>query len=213
MLKIKKFTFNPFSENTYLWINESNECWITDPGMYGASEEKILFDYIASNNLKPVAIINTHAHIDHVLGIEAVKAKYNIPFYMHELDMPVLNNAKSSAMMFGFNFNDTPQPDGFLTHGQQFKMGDDTVEIRLAPGHSPGSVLLYAPEAKLVVGGDVLFAGSVGRTDLPGGDTDTLVNSIKEQMYTLPNDTVVYSGHGPETTIGQEKLTNPFVRG
>lgn len=213
MLKIKKFTFNPFSENTYLWINEANECWITDPGMYGAAEEKVLFDYISSNGLKPIAIINTHTHIDHILGIDAVKAKYDIPFYMHELDMPVLNNAKGSAMMFGFNFNVIPQPDGYLTHGQQFQMGDDAVEIRLAPGHSPGSVLLYAADAKLVVGGDVLFAGSVGRTDLPGGDTDTLMTSIKEQMYTLPNDTVVYSGHGPETTVAQEKATNPFVRG
>lgn len=213
MLKIKKFTFNPFSENTYLWINEHNECWITDPGMYGASEEKILFDYIESNQLKPQAIINTHAHIDHILGIEAVIAKYNIPFYLHRDDLQILDNAKGSAMMFGFNFNVIPQVDRYLTHGDVIRMGADTVEVRLAPGHSPGSVVLYSQDGGFVVSGDVLFAGSVGRTDLPGGDTNTLMISIKEQMYTLPDNTIVYSGHGTETTIGKEKTSNPFVRG
>lgn len=213
MLRVEKFTFNPFSENTYLWINENKECWITDPGMYGASEENVLFDYIQLHQLTPKAIINTHAHFDHILGIEAVKAKYKIPFYLHQADLPILENAKGSAMMFGFNFNVTPQVDHYLNHEDIIKMGTDEVAVRLAPGHSPGSVVFYYPKGGWVIGGDVLFAGSVGRTDLPGGDTDTLMNSIKEQMYTLPNETVVYSGHGPETTIGKEKTSNPFVRG
>lgn len=213
MLELITFTFNPFSENTYLWVNENKECWITDPGMYGHEEERVLMDYIEKNGLKPQQIINTHTHIDHIFGIDSLKQKYNIPFGMHEADTPVLNGAVGSAMMFGFNFKVAPKADFFLEHGQIIKMGADEIEVRLAPGHSPGSVVLYYAKGNLVVSGDVLFHGSVGRTDLPGGDTDTLMNSIKTQMYSLPIETKVYSGHGPVTTIGDEKKTNPFVRG
>jgi hydroxyacylglutathione hydrolase len=213
MLDLVQFTFNPFSENTYLWINENKECWITDPGMYGNEEEKVLIDYIAEHGLNPQQIINTHAHIDHIFGVDRLKQQYNIPFYMHEADMPVLQGAVGSAMMFGFKFNVVPTPDGFIKEGQILKFGDYEIEVRLVPGHSPGSIALYYAKGGLVVSGDVLFQHSVGRTDLPGGDTDTLMKSIKEQMYTLPDDTKVYSGHGPYTTIGEEKRVNPFVRG
>lgn len=213
MLRVETFTFNPFQENTYLLINEHNECWIIDPGMYGADEEKVLFDFIADNQLKPQQIINTHAHIDHVLGIDALKQKYKIPFGMHELERPVLANAGGSAMMFGFKFGATPVPDFFIKEDTALELGNDKVGVRLAPGHSPGSIIFYYAPGNWAIGGDVLFLGSVGRSDLPGGNHDILMNSIQKQMYTLPDETVVYSGHGPATHIGHEKKTNPFIRG
>lgn len=213
MLQVKSFTFNPFQENTYLWINENKECWITDPGMYGHTEEKLLFDYIEKNQLKPQQIINTHAHIDHILGVDALKTKYNIPFGMHESEMPILANASGSAKMFGLNMGASPNIDFFITPNKILKFGDDEIEVRFAPGHSPGSIVFYYPKGKLVVAGDVLFNGSIGRSDLPGGSYDTLLESITNQLYTLPDDIKVYPGHGPSTTIGNEKLHNPFVKG
>lgn len=212
MLQVVSLTFNPFQENTYILINEKKECWIVDPGMYGADEEQIMFDFISENNLVPQQIINTHAHIDHVLGIDALKQKYKLEFGMHRLEQPVLANAKGSAMLFGFTFGAVPVPDFFIAENETIKLGEDELEVRLAPGHSPGSIVFYNPEGKFVLGGDVLFQGSVGRSDLPGGNQEVLMNSIKEQLYTLPDDTVVYSGHGPQTTVGQEKRTNPYVR-
>lgn len=213
MLQVVSFTFNPFQENTYLLINEKKECWIIDPGMYGADEERVMFDYITDHNLVPQRIINTHAHIDHVMGIDALKQKYKIEFGMHTLEQPVLANAKGSAMLFGFSFGAVPVPDFFIKEGEELSLGNDILEVRLAPGHSPGSIVFYYPAGKWVIGGDVLFQGSVGRSDLPGGNHEVLMNSIREQLYTLPDDTTVYSGHGPATTIGREKISNPFVRG
>lgn len=213
MLRVETFTFNPFQENTYLLINEHNECWIIDPGMYGADEEKSLFNYIAEHQLKPQQIINTHAHIDHVLGVDAVKQKYNIPFGMHRLEEPVLANAGGSAMLFGFQFGATPVVDFFIPEDKALQLGNDTVAVRLAPGHSPGSIIFYYEPGQWAIGGDVLFLGSVGRSDLPGGNHDTLMNSIQSQLYTLPDETVVHPGHGPATHVGHEKKTNPFIKG
>lgn len=213
MLQIAAFTFNPFQENTYILINENKECWIVDPGMMGADEDKVMFTFIDENGLKPQQIINTHAHIDHVLGIDALKQKYKITFGMHSLEQPVLANAKGSAMLFGIPLGATPVADFFIEENKSLQLGTDTVEVRLAPGHSPGSIVFYYEPGQWVIGGDVLFNGSVGRTDLPGGSHETLMQSITQQMYTLPDATKVYSGHGPATTIGQEKKTNPFIRG
>lgn len=213
MLTVTAFTFNPFQENTYVLINEQKECWIIDPGMHGVDEERTMFHFIEQNGLKPQQIINTHAHIDHILGIESLKYKYNIPFGMHMLEQPVLANAKGSAMLFGFNFGAIPVPDFFIRENETLKLGADVLAVRLAPGHSPGSIVFYNADANWVIGGDVLFHGSVGRSDLPGGNHDILMKSILEQVYTLPDETVVYCGHGPETTVGHEKRTNPFVRG
>ena len=213
MLQVASFTFNPFQENTYVLINEKKECWIVDPGMHGADEDQVLFAFIEQNQLIPQQIINTHAHIDHILGIDSLKQKYNIPFGMHHLEQPVLANAKGSAMLFGFNLGATPVVDFFIPENEKIKLGDDELEVRLAPGHSPGSIVFYYAPGKWVIGGDVLFNGSVGRSDLPGGNHNVLMKSIAEQMYTLPDETVVYSGHGPETSIGQEKKSNPFIQG
>lgn len=213
MLYTESFVFNPFQENTYIIRNDARECIITDPGMYGAEETTHLTEYLTANDLKPVAIVNTHAHIDHILGVNTLKQKYGIPFYLHEKELPVLQGATASAMMFGFDFKDIPTVDGYLKEGNTFKLGTDELAIRFTPGHSPGSVVLYYAPGNWVIGGDVLFNGSIGRTDLPGGDHETLLNSITREMYTLPDNTTVYSGHGAATTIGNEKKYNPFVRG
>lgn len=212
MLQVTAFTFNPFQENTYVLSNEKKECWLIDPGMHGADEERVMYDFIEQNGLQPQQIINTHAHIDHILGIEGLKQKYNIPFGMHILEQPVLANAKGSAMLFGFTFGAIPVPDFFIKEDAKITLGDDELEVRLVPGHSPGSILFYNAKGNWLIGGDVLFRGSVGRSDLPGGNHDVLMKSIKEQVYTLPDETIVYSGHGPETSVGQEKKTNPFIR-
>lgn len=212
MLKVTAFTFNPFQENTYIITNDKKECWIVDPGMYGADEERKMFDYIESNSLTPIQIINTHAHIDHILGIDALKQKYNIPFGMHKLDEPVLSNGTGAAMMFGIKMGANPVADFYISENEKLLLGDAEIEVRFAPGHSPGSIVFYSKDDNWLLGGDVIFNGSVGRTDLPGGNHDTLMKSIREQLYTLPNETVVYSGHGIKTTIGQEKKSNPFVR-
>ncbi|RYE24152.1 MAG: MBL fold metallo-hydrolase [Sphingobacteriales bacterium] len=211
MLYIQPFTFNPFQENTYLIINDKKQCWIVDPGMYDSTETNHLLNYIEERGLQPQAIINTHAHIDHILGINALKDKFNIQFGLHEKDMPVLNNALQSAAMFGFNLGKAPTADFFIKEGEPLKLGDDELEVRFAPGHSPGSIVFYSKEGKWLIGGDVLFNGSIGRTDLPGGNFDTLINSIRTQLFTLPEETLVLSGHGPSTTIGKEQTSNPFL--
>ena len=213
MLYIERFSFNPFQENTYIIYNDANECWIVDPGMYEPHETEAMDSFIKDNNLKPQAIINTHTHIDHILGVDALKSKYRIPFYIHEKDLPVLQSATVSAAMFGFDFRNPPVQDGFINEQEPLKLATDELEVRFTPGHSPGSVVFYYPEGKWLIGGDVLFNGSIGRTDLPGGDHNTLIKSIETQVYTLPDDTVVHSGHGPATTVGREKQYNPFVRG
>lgn len=211
MLQIQAFSFNPFQENTYLITNEQKLCWIVDPGMYDEKETKFLFDYISNNALVPQSIINTHTHIDHIFGVNAVMGQYNIPFGINEKDLPVLNAAVASAMMFGLSFSNTPQPTFFIGDKDTLQLGDDTLEVRFTPGHSPGSVVFYYAPGNWVIGGDVLFSGSIGRTDLPGGNFDTLIQSINTQLLPLPEETTVYSGHGPATTIGNEKQYNPFL--
>lgn len=212
MLQLQTFTFNPFQENTYLIINDKKQCWIIDPGMYDSNETNFFFRYIKDNQLTPQAIINTHAHIDHIFGVQACKGKYGIPFSIHEKEQPVLSGAKGSAALFGFDFKEIPQPDAFIKEDVLLKLGDDSIEVRLTPGHSPGSVIFYYGSGKWLIGGDVLFNGSIGRTDLPGGHFETLIDSIRTQVFTVSEETTVYPGHGPETTIAQEKAHNPFLK-
>ena len=210
MLRLQEFVYNAFSENTYLIINDKNDCWIVDPGVSNSSETAELTNYIGANNLNPQGIINTHAHIDHILGVQAMIDRYGIPFGLHELDRPVLAAAKGSAMLFGLDLPKVPQPTHYIKEGEPLMLGEDELEVRLAPGHSPGSIVFYSPNDGWLIGGDVLFAGSIGRTDLPGGNHETLLNSIRTQLFTLPDEVKVYPGHGPATTIGHEKATNPF---
>ncbi len=212
MLHVETFTFNAFQENTYVIINERKDCWIIDPGMYDISETNSFFTFIEENQLKPRAIINTHTHLDHIFGVQACKDKYNIPFLIHEKDLPVLKNAVGSAMLFGFDFKAIPVADSYIDEEKPLLVGEDALEVRLVPGHSPGSVLFYYEPGGWLIGGDVLFNGSIGRTDLPGGSFEVLMQSIKTHVLTLPNETVVHSGHGPETTVGNERQSNPFLQ-
>lgn len=212
MLRLKSFTFNPFQENTYLIMNDKNDCWIVDPGMYDTNETNELDQYIQENGLRPQAIINTHTHIDHIFGVKGLQANYHIPFSFHEKDLPVLNGAAGSAAVFGLDFGGIPAYHSFIKEDEMLKLGEDEVEVRFTPGHSPGSIVFYCKPGNWLIAGDVLFNGSIGRTDLPGGNFDTLIKSIREQLFTLPDETVVYPGHGPSTRIGDEKMYNPFLK-
>lgn len=212
MLNIHFFTFNPFQENTYMIFNEKKACWIVDPGMYDTAETDRLMAYIEKNGLQPQAIINTHTHIDHILGAQALIDRYNIPFGIHEKDLPVLNNAPGSAALLGFDLGRAPQADFYIKEGQPLMLGDDEINVRFTPGHSPGSIVFHYPQGGWVIGGDVLFYRSIGRTDLPGGNMPELLTSIETQLFTLPGKTVVYPGHGPATMIADEMAENPFLQ-
>jgi len=211
MLNVNFFTFNAFEENTYVLFNEKKQCWIIDPGMYDERETAQMIAYITDKQLIPQAIINTHAHLDHIFGVQALIDKYGIPFGVHEQELPVLRMAAGSAAIFGFDFKHTPKPDFFITENEPLKVGDDTLKVFHTPGHSTGSISFYYPQGNWVISGDVLFAGGIGRTDLPGGNLDTLLNSIRTHLFTLPGDTTVLSGHGPATQIAHEKKHNPFL--
>jgi hydroxyacylglutathione hydrolase len=210
MLQIKSFTFNPLQENTYLLFDETNECVIIDPGCYEKFEQDELTIFIEQNNLRVKFLLNTHCHVDHVLGNYFVKEKYKTKLYIHREDQPVLKAVKVYAPMYGIHAYQEATPDEFLEEGMTISFGNQTLSVLFVPGHSPGHVAFYHHISKIVIGGDVLFRSSVGRTDLPGGNSATLMKSIHQKFFTLPDDVVVYPGHGPETTIGFEKKTNPF---
>ncbi len=212
MLNVDFFTFNAFEENTYIISNEKKQCWIVDPGMYGDHEVAQMFAFITDKQLQPQAIINTHAHLDHIFGVQALINKYNIPFGIHEDELPVLKMAASSASLFGFDIKETPKPTFFIKEGVPLQLADDTLEVFHTPGHSPGSVSFYYPKGNWVISGDVLFSGSIGRTDFPLCSYDALINSIRTRLFTLPDETVVLSGHGPSTHVGDEKKHNPFLQ-
>ncbi len=212
MLNIHFFTFNAFEENTYIISNHKKECWITDPGMYEQREIDEFISFIDKNELKPQSIINTHAHLDHIFGVKAIKERYNIPFGIHELELPVLERGADTAAMFGMKLDHIPKADFYIPNNKKLSLGDDDVEVMLTPGHSPGSISFYHPAGNWILSGDVLFNGSIGRTDLPGGDFDTLIGAIRKNLFVLPDNTTVLSGHGPATTIGNEKKHNPFLQ-
>lgn len=209
MLQIQNFTFNPFQENTYIIYNQQN-CWIVDPGMMLEAEVKTMTDFIEANKLSPKAIINTHAHIDHILGVDAIANMYRIPFYIYRDELPILNNATNTAKMFGFNYAGVQTEVSFFDTNN-FKLDNEELEILFVPGHSPGSVAFYSALNNWVISGDALFENSIGRTDLLMGDSETLIKSIKTKLLTLPEETVVYAGHGNPTTIVKEKKNNPFL--
>jgi len=213
MVRIHSFSFNPFQENTYVLSNEQNEALIIDPGMYGQAEVQHLIAFLDENKFKPVKVINTHAHIDHILGVDAMKGAYNIPFALHKNEKVVLESGPMSASAYGLNFKIIPVIEEFIEEGEIIHFGDSEIHCLFTPGHSPGSISFYLPKEGILVAGDTLFNGSIGRTDLPGGDHNTLLNSIKTQLYSLPEKTMVYPGHGPVTQIGHEKKSNPFVKG
>lgn len=210
MTKIKVFVFNPFQENTFLLYDESNECIIIDAGCNEEHEFKELDTYITENNLTLKLIINTHCHIDHIMGNAYLVDKYNVHSIAHKEDMPLLERSNDMAMAFGFNIQEPPTPSQFVNEGDEIKFGNTILKVKHVPGHSPGSIALYNKDEQFVIVGDVLFKGGIGRTDLPGGDYDTLIASINDKLFTLNGDVVVYSGHGESTTIAHEKSTNPY---
>lgn len=213
MLVVKSFTFSPVQENTYVLYNEQKQCCIIDPGCYFEAERDELKTGIEKAGLTPVLLLNTHCHLDHVFGNKFVHETWGLDLHLHEKEKPVLDFAPLSGERWQLPFDNYNGPLVYLKEGNFIKIGEDQLEIRFTPGHSPGSVSFYSAADGFIIGGDVLFSRSIGRTDLPGGSMETLVESIRTQFFTLPDETKVYSGHGPVTTVGYEKANNPFVKG
>jgi hydroxyacylglutathione hydrolase len=213
MISVQKFSFNGFQENTYVVFDQQKNCVVIDPGCYERHEEQELLAFIQDNGLTPLALLNTHAHIDHVLGNQFVLDTFSIPFYLHENDLNTLHSVENYAHLYGFGaYKKSPNPTRFLTDGDELVFGSIQFKVRFTPGHAPGHVVFYNQENNFVINGDVLFNGSFGRVDLPGGDLETLKNSIFNIMFMLPEETLVYCGHGPETTIGKEKRSNYILQ-
>ncbi len=211
MISIHSFVFGPFQENTYLLFDESKECIIIDPGCYDDRERAQIADFIEKNKLKPVKLINTHCHLDHVFGNGFIADNYQLKLEINKLDKPVLDSFLTTCKLYGLNASPSPQPSIYLNEGDVITFGNSTLEILFTPGHSPGSITFYEGKQKIAIVGDVLFYGSIGRTDLPGGDFETLINSIKNKLFPLGDDYTIYNGHGPSTTIGFERMNNPFL--
>jgi len=211
MLKIKSFVFSPIQENTYLLYNEFNDCVIIDPGCYFPEEQDELKSFITQSNLKPVMLLNTHCHLDHVFGNKFVAETYGLTLQLHAKEKTLLDYAPTSGLMYNMPFDNYTGEYIYLKENDIVKFGDDELKVIEAPGHSPGHICFYCVKQHFIISGDVLFNRSIGRTDLPGGNHQTLIKNIREKLFILPEETKVYSGHGPETTIGEEKKYNPFL--
>lgn len=212
-LKLKKFVFSPFMENTYvIWDEETKEGAVIDPGCHDTSEQIELSNFIKENNIKIKYLINTHCHIDHIFGNAFVKRNYKVEFLAPEEDLFLIDNALQQAEMFMVKMESSPKPDKFLYDGCSINLGKINNEFLFTPGHTPGEYSIYFPDDKICITGDVLFKEGIGRTDLWGGDYNTLIASIQNRLFTLPDDVTIYPGHGDESTIGHEKKHNPFLK-
>ena len=212
MLHIKSFAFNPFSENTYIVFNENKNAFIIDPGDFSEVKNNILNQFIIDNELKVQNILLTHAHIDHVLGLQKAFDKYKVPILMHELEKEILDRNPMDANRFGFFFKPFEGEISYLNENEIISLDDDDFKILHVPGHSPGHIAFYSEAQKFIISGDVLFEGSIGRTDLYKGDAQELLKSIREKLFILEDETKVYNGHGNPTTVGFEKNYNPFFK-
>ncbi|MBI4931082.1 MAG: MBL fold metallo-hydrolase [Bacteroidetes bacterium] len=210
-MKIQSFAFNPFEENTYILFDETKECVIIDPGCSNPSEQQEIAQFIKDENLKPVKLLNTHCHVDHVLGNAFIAKKYNLQLEIHKGDLEILHSLPQVSHLYGLNADESVEPSVFLNEGDKIKFGNSVLDILFIPGHSPGSICFVSHTDKFIIGGDVLFYGSIGRTDLPGGDHEALISNIKTKLFLLDDDFTVFTGHGNETTIGFEKKNNPFL--
>ena len=211
MLKIKSFVFSPIQENTYLLYNEFNQCAIIDPGCYFDAEKEELTQFIKDNSLTVIHLLNTHCHLDHVFGNKYLAETYSLTPQIHKNEEQVLAFAPTSGLMYDLPFDNYTGQLLFLKEGDVVTIGKDELVVIQAPGHSPGHICFYNKAQGFLIGGDVLFNRSIGRTDLPGGNYDELIKNIKEKLLVLPNKTIVYSGHGETTTIGEEKVENPYL--
>ncbi len=211
-MKVKSFTFNPFQENTYIVYDNSKECIIIDPGCYTNAEERQIEDFIIKEKLVPVKLINTHCHIDHILGNKFVHETWGLQLNMHTQEVPVLESADATSKMYALdNFKGSNYPKTFLNENEKIIFGETTLSILFTPGHSPGHICLYSKKNNMLISGDLIFKGSIGRTDLPGGDYNTIIQSIKSKIIKLPNETKLFCGHGPSTCLENEKKNNPFL--
>jgi len=211
-MKVKVFQFNPIGENTYIAYDETNECVIIDAGCYFQDEKEQLLNFILDNNLIVKHLLNTHLHFDHVLGNEFVKEQFGLDTEANEKDQFLLDGLQAQMRMFGFEpVSETPKIGKYLNEGNKVEFGNQKFDIFEVPGHSPGSIVFYNPYAGCVFVGDVLFQSSIGRTDLAGGSFDQLIDNIQRKLLTLPPETIVYSGHGPSTTIEREIKNNPYL--
>lgn len=212
MINIQSFTFSPIQENTYVLYDETSECVIIDPGCYDDTERKKLTTFIEEKKLKPVRLLNTHTHLDHIFGNAFISSKYGLKPEFNKNDQKVFDAFVATCSLYGLNCEPSPPAGNYLEEGDIVKFGKSSLEIVFTPGHSPGSITFYNKEEKFMIAGDVLFYGSVGRTDLPGGSMDVLLNSIRTKLFPLGDDFKVYSGHGPSTNIGVERKSNPFLQ-
>ena len=211
MLHVASFTFNPFQENTYV-VHDGSQAILFDPGCWNTAEERELEAWFTHNAITPTRLVLTHAHIDHVLGCAWVHKKYGMLPELHRADLPLLQAAPRQGKLYGVHCEPSPEPAHFIEPGDVLRLGNEELKVLFVPGHAPGHIALFSEEHRFVIAGDVLFRDSIGRTDLPGGDTDTLLRSIREQLFPLGDDVAVYCGHGPETTIGRERQKNPFLK-
>jgi len=212
MFHLKVFTFNPVQENTYLLYNEEKECIIIDPGCYFDAEKEELKSYIQVNKLIPRLLLNTHCHLDHVFGNKFIAEEYNLTLKAHLLEKEILELAPAFGLMFNLPFDNYQGEVIYLKEGESISLGEDKLKIIHSPGHSPGSICFYCEKQHFIIGGDVLFQNSIGRTDLPYGNHEELLRNIKEKLFLLPEDVKVYPGHGPATTIGEEIKNNPYLQ-
>ena len=212
-MNIEVIPQNPWQVNTIILWDDTNECVIIDPGCFNDEEKQQITGFITNKGLKPVKLLHTHLHLDHVFGTGAIAEAYNLKPEAHPDDEFLINQTKDYAAQFGVTIDKNP-PDlgGYLNDGDKVTFGNTVLKVIHIPGHSPGGIAFYNENNKKLIAGDVLFKDSIGRTDLPGGDHDALLSNIKSKLFTLPDDTVVYPGHGPTTTIGYEKESNPFLQ-
>lgn len=211
MLNIKKFTFNPVEVNSIVLWDETFECVLIDPACYYPEEEQQLKQFIESHQLKPVKLLNTHGHFDHLMGNGFVEKTWGLNSEIHQDDDFLVQRAETQAMKFGIEMPAPPSSGGFLTDGELIRFGNSELKVIHVPGHSPGGVAFFSEEDQLLISGDILFFRSIGRTDLPMGNFNLLVSGIKEKLMILDDKVKVYCGHGPETTIGSEKRNNPYL--
>lgn len=212
-MQVKRFYVNDLRECCYVAYDSTGECVIIDPGLQTEAEKRRLEAFIEENGLKPVKLLSTHGHFDHIMGNAFVVRRWNIKCHIHRLDMGQLERAGQYCGMFGYTIEEPPRECVEIEDGETITFGNTGLEVIYTPGHTRGGVCYYCREEGILFSGDTLFAGSIGRTDLPGGDYDMIMDSLRHRIMTLPPDTTVLPGHGPESTIATEATTNPFLRG